>query len=43
MKKGILFDLDGTLWDSAQALADSWNEQGTDVYIYGTYHGGYCD
>lgn len=26
MKKGILFDLDGTLWDSAQAVADSWNE-----------------
>lgn len=26
MKKGILFDLDGTLWDSAKAVADSWNE-----------------
>lgn len=26
MKKGILFDLDGTLWDSAQAVVDSWNE-----------------
>lgn len=25
MKKGILFDLDGTLWDSAQAVVDSWN------------------
>ena len=26
MKQGILFDLDGTLWDSAQAVVDSWNE-----------------
>lgn len=26
LKKGILFDLDGTLWDSAQAVVDSWNE-----------------
>ena len=26
MKKGIIFDLDGTLWDSAQAVVDSWNE-----------------
>lgn len=26
MKKGILFDLDGTLWDSAQAVVNSWNE-----------------
>ena len=26
MKKGILFDLDGTLWDSSQAVIDAWNE-----------------
>lgn len=26
MKKGVIFDLDGTLWDSAEAVADSWNE-----------------
>lgn len=26
MKKGILFDLDGTLWDSSQAVMDAWNE-----------------
>lgn len=25
MKKGIIFDLDGTLWYSAQAVVDSWN------------------
>ena len=27
MKKGILFDLDGTLWDSAEGVADSWNDE----------------
>lgn len=26
MKKGILFDLDGTLWDSSQEVAFSWQE-----------------
>jgi phosphoglycolate phosphatase len=26
MKKGILFDLDGTLWDSSKEVADSWME-----------------
>lgn len=25
MKKGILFDLDGTLWDSSQQVTDAWN------------------
>ncbi|MCR5654752.1 MAG: HAD family hydrolase [Lachnospiraceae bacterium] len=24
---GILFDLDGTLWDSAEGVVDSWNER----------------
>lgn len=24
-RKGILFDLDGTLWDSAEAVTLSWN------------------
>lgn len=34
MKKGILFDLDGTLWDSSKEVAYSWMkalEQRTDV------------
>jgi phosphoglycolate phosphatase len=25
MKKGIIFDMDGTLWDSAAGVAESWN------------------
>lgn len=26
MKKGILFDLDGTLWDSSAEVTEAWNE-----------------
>ena len=26
MKKGIIFDMDGTLWDSAAEVAESWTE-----------------
>lgn len=26
MKKGIIFDMDGTLWDSAPEVVESWNE-----------------
>lgn len=26
MKKGLIFDMDGTLWDSAENVALSWNE-----------------
>lgn len=34
MKQGILFDLDGTLWDSSRQVVEAWNEvlaQQTDV------------
>ena len=25
MNKGVIFDMDGTLWDSAENVAASWN------------------
>lgn len=31
-KRGIIFDMDGTLWDSAQAVAASWAEVVSDYY-----------
>lgn len=27
MKKGLIFDMDGTLWDSSEQVAGSWNEK----------------
>ena len=26
MKKGVIFDLDGTLWDAADQIVVSWNQ-----------------
>ena len=26
MKDGIIFDVDGTLWNSTEAVAESWNQ-----------------
>lgn len=34
MKKGIIFDMDGTLWDSAENVAASWN-LAIDEYVSG--------
>lgn len=34
MKKGIIFDMDGTLWDSAENVAKSWNLA---ISTYGGY------
>ena len=27
MKKGLIFDMDGTLWDSSENVAASWTEK----------------
>ena len=32
MKPALIFDLDGTLWDSSAVVADSWNEVGRRYY-----------
>lgn len=35
MKQGILFDLDGTLWDSSEEVAISWSEHYKNTRISG--------
>lgn len=37
MRKGIIFDLDGTLWDSSYAVTRSWNER-LDMIPGNRYH-----
>ncbi len=32
MKAALIFDLDGTLWDSSSVVAESWNEVGRRYY-----------
>ena len=33
--KGIIFDMDGTLWDSAENVAKSWNKAIADYgYVF---------
>ena len=33
MKKGIIFDVDGTLWDSATQVAQSWQSEEWDEIV----------
>ena len=30
---GIIFDVDGTLWDSTEAVARSWNQAQQSLYL----------
>lgn len=34
MKKGIIFDMDGTIWDSAENVARSWDEKVKEAGFY---------
>ena len=42
MKQGIIFDMDGTLWDSADGVAKSWTQVIQNEYKKdGSYRAGY--
>ena len=48
MKKEVIFDMDGTLWDSVDEIVESWNKtcpahpQRTADRSYGKNHGLFC-
>lgn len=50
MKKAVIFDMDGTLWDSVDEIVESWNKdlsgnahpQRTADRPYGKNHGLFC-
>ena len=33
MKKAVIFDMDGTLWDSVDEIVESWNKTGPSTAV----------